>query len=112
MARSNVAEIDALTGAATAWDPGANGDVRAISIYGAGNVFFAGLFTSAGGASRTNLAGFESGSSTPTTFNPIPDGQVNALIENNGSLVAGGLFLTFATSPAAIYAPGYALFGG
>ncbi len=70
-ARSNVAALStAAAGAATRWNPGADGIVRALAFNTSNtwHIFMGGAFTTVGGLARNALAA--SNASTPSTFTP------------------------------------------
>jgi hypothetical protein len=58
--RNYVAALDPATGAALAWDPNANGSVRALAVYG-GKVYVGGVFTSIGGQPQSGIAAITEG---------------------------------------------------
>jgi hypothetical protein len=89
--RLNLAQLDAA-GNVTAWNPGADRTVRAISASG-GTIFVGGEFFLAGGQARTCLAALDTaGFATP--WAPEPDGFVRALLPNplGGTVFVGGDF--------------------
>jgi hypothetical protein len=88
-ARSNLAAIDGATGAATAWDPNANGIVRAM-LHGPTGITLAGDFTMIGGQPRNHLACVDGGTGAPTSWNPDASGNVLAIARNGGTIFAGG----------------------
>ncbi len=95
--RSRLAAFDS-SGNLTAWNPGANGIVRALAVAD-GTVYAGGEFTQAGGGTGTTLrnylAAFDaagSGAIAPTAWNPGADYAVYALAVANGTVYAGGLF--------------------
>ncbi len=89
--RSNLAAVNAGTGAVTGWTPGANGTVRAMEVSGS-SLLVGGAFSQAGGASRTGLAQLDLASGTATAFNPGVTGEVRALDASGGTLYVGGDF--------------------
>ncbi|HEY6886971.1 MAG TPA: hypothetical protein VI300_04300, partial [Solirubrobacter sp.] len=89
--RIDLAAVDAATGAATAWDPSAGGEVDALAPAPAG-VFAAGAMASFGGVQRRNLAALgENG--RPTAWRSDTDGGVARLVQDGDTLYAGGSFL-------------------
>jgi hypothetical protein len=86
-ARSHIAEIDG-TGAATGWNPGANGAVSALAI--AGPVIAGGGFSSIGGQSVSYLAALDAVSGAATGWNPNPNHPVGAVAYNGTAIFAGG----------------------
>jgi hypothetical protein len=95
VARSRIAVIDAGTGAPEpAWNPGANGTVRALATDGV-NVFAGGAFTTIGGVARANLASLSGATGAVNTgFQANGNGEARSLLLHNGKLYAGGLFTT------------------
>ena len=90
--RSNLAEISLTTGAASFWNPSANGSVTALAVNG-GNVYVGGAFTSAGGQFRLNLAAIDAVSGSATSWSPALDGGPIRTIAVSGGLVyIGGSF--------------------
>ena len=89
--RNNLAAIDVATGIATAWNPNANGIVRAMSL-GSTGMTLAGDFTTVGGQSRKYLACVDTGTGTTSPWNPDPSDPVLAVAGNGGTIFAGGRF--------------------
>lgn len=89
--RENAAAFDAVTGAATAWDPRAGGSVTALAVT-ADEVVIGGQFATAGGVARENLAAIDLGTGRPTGFATGVDGLVRAIAESNGTLFVTGPF--------------------
>ena len=56
--RNCIAALDATTGAATAWNPNADGSVDALAVSGS-TVYAGGCFTSIGGQTRNNIAALD-----------------------------------------------------
>ncbi|MDA0160006.1 hypothetical protein OM076_07020 [Solirubrobacter ginsenosidimutans] len=89
--RSDLAAVDPATGAATAWDPSAGGDVSALAATPAG-IVAGGSMASFGGVQRRNLAALgENG--RPTPWRADTDGSVARLLADGDTLFAGGSFL-------------------
>jgi hypothetical protein len=79
--RNHLAALDAATGSATSWDPGADGTVSALATT-SNKVYVGGSFTTIGGAPRSNLA-FLKGTGTTgllQPWDPSPDGPVYAIL--------------------------------
>jgi len=81
-ARNRLAAIDLKTAQASAWDPAANNQVRALAL--AGSVLYAGGdFTTIDGSSRNHLAALDINATTSgsiaSAWNPAVDGVVRAL---------------------------------
>ncbi len=94
--RRNLAALDLATGTATAWDPDANGAVRALLLTSGGTLYAGGEFTAIAGLSRSRLAALSSTTGAATAWNPGADGAVYALALSGGggSLYVGGMFAT------------------
>jgi len=99
--RSHVAALNVTTGAATGWDPSANGIVRAVAVAGS-TVFAGGDFSSIGGQTRNKIAALSASTGAAAGWNPNANDSVFALVVGpGGSLWAGGAFTGFATVPQA-----------
>ncbi len=66
--RSYIAELDASTGLATAFNPSANGSVFAIGVNATG-IYMGGFFSSIGGVARASLAAINPATGIPTEWN-------------------------------------------
>jgi len=62
----------------SAWDPNANGSVRALAVLGS-TVYAGGYFTSIGGAARNYLAALDAATGAATAWIPGPDAPIFAL---------------------------------
>jgi len=89
--RQNLAAIDATTGLATAWNPGADGPVYAIAA-NATNVYVGGDFTTMGGQSRSCLGAVPAASSAATSWNPNPSSTVAVIRLTATHAYIGGSF--------------------
>jgi hypothetical protein len=88
--RARIAALDTVSGAATAWNPGASDAVNSLVVC-RGVVYAAGHFTTIGGQPRAYLAAIDAaGLATP--WNPSPDSYVEALAVSGRTLYAGGRF--------------------
>ena len=91
-ARRNLAAVDAVTGAATAWDPGLDGNyVLAVEV-GQDAVFVVGDFEHVGATERRELAAIDPTTGTPTPF----DAKAHITYLGEAGFVlrrAGGLLL-------------------
>lgn len=98
--RRNIAALDLATGAATAWDPDANGAVRALLLNGA-TLYAGGDFTAIAAEVRNRLAALNAATGIATTWNPGANGSVHALAlaTGAGSLYIGGTFTTLGGLP-------------
>lgn len=89
-ARANLAHIDAAR-QVTAWNPPADGPVRALAL--AGEVLYiGGEFTRIGGGDRNRLAAVSAADGALTAWNPGADGAVLALQPGGAVVYAGGEF--------------------
>ncbi len=71
--RNHIAALDAVTGAATPWEPNASGSVYALAV-GGGTVYAGGSFASMGGKTRNHLAALDATTGAATSWNPNPTG--------------------------------------
>jgi uncharacterized delta-60 repeat protein len=93
--RHHIARLDGTTGLADAFAPDPNGDVYAIAIQADGKILVGGGFSggSVGGQPRNYLARLDATTGLADSFNPNPNGQVNAIaVQPDGQILAGGLF--------------------
>jgi hypothetical protein len=95
--RDHIAALNTTTGAATDWNPKANGAVNAIAIAG-GTVYVGGLFSSngdtvnsIGGQHRDRIAALDAAGNA-TSWNPKADQSVDALAIVGDLVYAGGSF--------------------
>ncbi|HEX7881024.1 MAG TPA: hypothetical protein VF720_16560 [Candidatus Eisenbacteria bacterium] len=89
--RNYVGSMD-QSGAATSWNPSADGPVHALTVTGT-NYYISGTFTTLGGAPRSNV-GIVGSNGLATTWNmPLVTGSVRSMALRNNFLYAGGLFL-------------------
>ena len=93
-ARQRLAAIDLNTGAPTAWNPGADGQVLALAVNG-NEVFVGGQQVQCGGASRPNLSVISRTTGLATNWVPqVANGYVRAFAVSNGTLYFTGQFLS------------------
>lgn len=90
MPRENLAHLDAA-GDVTAWNPGANGLVRALA-YSGSRVYVGGDFDQLGGQSRTYVGAVDPVLGTATAWNPGADAPAFTFLLSGGLLYAGGGF--------------------
>ena len=102
--RNYIAAIDASTGAATSWDPNANGIVYALAISGS-TVYAGGDFNvlsgspSIGDSDRNYIAAIDASTGIATGWDPNANGGVNALTISGSTVYAGGDFNVLSGSP-------------
>ncbi len=99
--RHHIAAIDAATGQATSWNPGAslsparNARVYALAAPG-GTVYVGGSFNAIGGQERRRIAAIDADTGRATNWKPYANGAVTTLVVGpDGSLWAGGGFTGF-----------------
>jgi hypothetical protein len=99
--RNDLAALRARTGAATAWNPGANDVVDALAV-SRRSVYVGGdSITSIGGRTRDRLAAISVDTGTPTAWNPGANGAVDSLAVSGQTLYAGGNFTRIGARPRA-----------
>jgi hypothetical protein len=96
--RGNIAALDASTGLATAWNPGADNPVLALAVSGS-TVYAGGQFTSIGGQPRSNIAALDAVSGLATPWNPVAFGEVLTLGVSGSTVYTGGLFSNIGGQP-------------
>jgi urease beta subunit len=89
--RNYLARVDAAAGAATTWDPNANGIVYAVALGGSG-VYAGGAFTFIGGQTRNGIAALNAGDGTAIAWDPNANATVHALVVGGTRVYAGGDF--------------------
>ncbi len=96
--RERIAALDAGSGAATPWDPEANGEVDALAVSGE-TIYAGGAFTTIGGSSRLRIAALPASHATATAWNPEASDAVDALAFAGRTLYAGGAFAAIGGQP-------------
>lgn len=91
--RNNIAALDATTGAATVWNPGANEPVFCITLSGS-KIYAGGWFTNIGGIGRNRIACLDAATGAATAWNPNSDSTVYTIAVNGNTIYAGGEFTT------------------
>jgi hypothetical protein len=94
--RNRLAEVDAVTGTVTGWDPNLDNEVRALSLSG-GKLYVGGLFRNIGPTGsqvvRNRLAAFNTSDGTlDLIWDPNAGSGVNALVVDGGTVYVGGAF--------------------
>jgi len=98
--RGGLAQLDPVTGAATAWNPEVSGTVSAIAVGPDDTVYAGGNFTAVGATPRNRLAAFAPQTRDLTPWDPsVNQGAVNALVATEGAVYAGGSFTTVGSEP-------------
>ncbi|MGH2966132.1 MAG: beta strand repeat-containing protein [Solirubrobacterales bacterium] len=93
-ARQYIAAVDASSGNATNWNPGADNTVEALDVSGQ-TVYAGGYFSSIGGQSRNRVAAIDAASGNATAWNPnagTSPHHVDALAVSGSTVYAGGDF--------------------
>lgn len=88
--RKRIARINA-DGSIHPWAPNVSNEVKVLKRAGS-KLFLAGNFTTITGLSRVRLASFDTGSATPTSWNPAPDLPVNDMEVVGNTLYVVGKF--------------------
>lgn len=97
--RSNIAALDATTGAVTTWNPNANDDVVALAVSGT-TVYAGGRFTTISGQTRNHIAALNTTTANgEMAWDPNADGEVSALAVAGSVLYTGGRFSTIGGQP-------------
>ena len=89
--RLHLAQLNASTGAATAWDPAPDGVVKSL-VFDGSTVYVGGAFGSIGGAPRRFLAAVDPATGAATAWNPDPNNVVRTVDVVGGAVFAGGDF--------------------
>jgi hypothetical protein len=89
--RNCIAALDATTGAATTWDPDADGNVYALAVSG-GTVYAGGYFLGIGGLARNRIAALDVTTGAATTWDPNASWPVYALTVGGSTVYVGGDF--------------------
>ncbi|MBL7940232.1 MAG: hypothetical protein JNL43_12795 [Flavobacteriales bacterium] len=98
--RANLSVIGRTTGLATAWNPQVQGGyVRAFAVSN-GTLYFSGIFSAAGGQSRSGAAAFTLATQGLTDWAPVPDDLIRAMVVHNGTVYLGGAFNTMNGTPS------------
>ena len=91
--RNRLAAFDANTGALRPWNPGANGEIRALHAASDGNLFVGGRYTAIAGTARSRLVKLDPDTgSLVAGFTPNVSGDVWALERIGERLFLGGAF--------------------
>lgn len=92
--RNRIAALDAASaaGSATSWNPNILGGGVSNIVIAAGVAYVGGSFTNVAGLARAGLAAIDLTSGLPTSWEPGPNANVNAMILAGDILYAGGAF--------------------
>ena len=97
--RTNIARLDATTGAADSFAPNANSAVNAIVVQGDGKILVGGTFSSAistptiGGQTRNRIARLDPVTGLADSFDPNANSTVSAIaVQADGKILVGGSF--------------------
>ena len=88
--RSNIAAMNARTGAPLVWDPNADAIVTSLAV-GTGTVYAGGDFSNIGGQLRRRIAALNT-SGAATSWNPGASDEVDAMVVQGSLLYVGGAF--------------------
>ena len=88
--RANLAAVNLADGTATAFNPRANSNIRALTVAGS-TIYVAGGFSAIGGQARSYVAALNL-DGTATAFNPSANAVVIAIGATNSSVYLGGFF--------------------
>jgi hypothetical protein len=97
--RHVLAAVDASTGALEPWNPapshpsGSDDDAEVLALSSSGSTMYVGgRFTTIGGATRANLAAFDTATGALTGWSPIVDDAVYAVEPARDTIFIGGAF--------------------
>jgi PKD repeat protein len=102
VAKNRIVALNASTGAViTGFAASVNSRVRSL-VATADTVYAGGAFTTSSGAARSRLAAFTASTGALTTWAPVADAEVMAIVApaGSGEIVAGGRFANLAGQPA------------
>jgi len=89
--RTNLAAVDASSGALEAWAPVPDRAVGALAVDG-GVVYAGGSFRMVGGQSRSRLAAIDAATGVVTPWDPRASSTVMTVVATGGRVFAGGFF--------------------
>jgi hypothetical protein len=92
--RGNLMSFTLSNGALTSWAPSVNGKVKAIAASPDGTrIYVGGVFTTANGVNRYRIAAYSTSTGALiTTFAPVVDSTVSAIVATNSTVYIGGAF--------------------
>jgi hypothetical protein len=89
--RDNLAAIDLFTGDLLPWNPGTDGWVRALDVFG-NVVYIGGDFTRIGGATRDRIAALDAVTGVVAAWNPRPNAPVKSMVTTSMAVYFVGQF--------------------
>jgi len=96
--RHDVAALDAATGAATPWSPGAEGLVGTLAVSGS-TIYAGGQFSEIGGRRRNYIAALDAATGAVTAWNPDASSYVYELVVSGSTVYAVGDFSEIGGKP-------------
>ena len=100
--RNFIARLDPTTGAADAFNPNGNAEVRTLALQTDGKILAGGDFSGAnsiGGQTRNFIARLDPTTGAADAFDPNANSFVRTLaVQSDGKIIVGGLFTTLAPS--------------
>ena len=98
--RNFIARLDATTGLADAFNPNADGEVKAIAVQADGKILAGGGFATIGGQPRIRIARLDPITGTADSFNPNANNPVQAIaVQADGKILVGGQFSNVGGQP-------------
>lgn len=89
--RNHIAALNATSGNATAWNPGANGTVSALAVNKT-NIYAGGNFDSIGGQNHKYIAALDASTGNATSWDPNSNNYVGTLAVSGTTVYASGSF--------------------
>jgi hypothetical protein len=89
--RAHIAELDATSGNATSWNPGANNSVHSLALSGS-TLYAGGLFGTIGGLSRSGIAALDAASGAISDWDSGVPVRAFSLVVNGSNVYVGGGF--------------------
>ena len=93
--RDNIARLDAMTGLADSFNPGADNHVYTIAVQADGKILAGGFFWNIGGQPRRYIARLDPTTGLTDSLDPTPDAAVHSVaVQADGKVLVGGRFAT------------------